>query len=81
MKITRIKLQLLLSNVTQAEVARKANVSSSYVSRCVRGKKRPSKKIIKALCDLTELPESYFVEKNESKEVKKPRACNGAHPQ
>lgn len=64
MTLTKLKLQLLLSNTTQADVARKAGVSPSYICRCVNGEKKPSKRVIEAICDLTAIPESYFVDKN-----------------
>lgn len=49
MKKTPLQLELLLLGISQAEVARKAQVHPSYVCRVLRRQQKPSPKLIRAL--------------------------------
>lgn len=44
-----LQIQLFLRGITATAIAKKAQVSISFAARCIRGKARPSKKIIEAL--------------------------------
>ncbi len=44
--VNRAKVQLLLADISQAEISRKAGVSHAFVSQVVCGHKKPSKKQI-----------------------------------
>ena len=55
--VNRAKVQLLLADISQAEISRKAGVSHAFVSQVVCGHKKPSKKLLGACRELGLAPE------------------------
>ena len=46
--LTQLKLQLILADVKQADIARAAGVGRAYINRIVLNKQKPSARAIKA---------------------------------
>ena len=46
--LTQLKLQLILKDVKQADIARAAGVNRAYINRIVLNKQKPSARAIKA---------------------------------
>ncbi|HEY3373734.1 MAG TPA: helix-turn-helix transcriptional regulator [Candidatus Aquicultor sp.] len=46
--ITQLKLQLVLKDIKQADIARAAGVHRAYINRVVLGRQKPSERVIKA---------------------------------
>ena len=46
--LTQLKLQLILRDVKQADIARAAGVGTAYINRIVLNKQKPSARAIKA---------------------------------
>lgn len=49
MKLTPLKLELIVKNVPQRRIAETAEVDKSYISRIVNGTQKPSAKVVEAL--------------------------------
>lgn len=52
MALTPLKLQLILKDVSQAEIARAAGVDRAYVNRVVLGKQPCSERVARALKEI-----------------------------
>lgn len=60
------RIELFLRGIPLADIARKAEVDKAYVSRCLNGKQKPSRKLIEAACEVTKLSvEALFEVKDE----------------
>ena len=53
---TKLKMQLFILGITQAEIARRANVSISYINRVINGEQKPSKRIEEIITDVSGIP-------------------------
>ena len=53
--ITPLKLQLILKDISQAEIARAAGVQRAYVNRVVLGRQKPSKRVVEAFKQVADI--------------------------
>lgn len=60
--IERLKEAINEKRISQNELAKKANVSTAYISQLLSGKKNPTIKVVKQIADALGLPVSYFLE-------------------
>lgn len=62
MKLTNLKLARLRAGLSQWEVAKRANISESYLSRLENGRKTPSKEQLATLSKVLKVPQAQLVD-------------------
>ena len=58
----RLKEELKKKNITQKELAKRAQLSEAYISQILKGKRTPTITVAKRIAEVLDRPVSYFLD-------------------